>query len=101
MAIIIHQSFDYLVELGVLPVNHFAEFKINASLFTPPKPKEAAERGCCTDQSLFGASGIGACGFAVERLKGRLTADQTHGAEAMGTVAGRYMESISDRGRPY
>ena len=43
MAIIIHQSFDYLVELGVLPVNHFAEFKINASLFTPPKPKEAAE----------------------------------------------------------
>ena len=50
MAIIIRQSFDYLVELGDLPVNHFAEFKINASLFTPPKPKEAAERVFIEDE---------------------------------------------------
>lgn len=50
MAIIIRQSFDYLAELGDLPVNHFAEFKINASLFTPPKPKEAAERVFIEDE---------------------------------------------------
>jgi len=50
MAIIIRQSFDYFVELGDLPVNHFAEFKINASLFTPPKSKEAAERVFIEDE---------------------------------------------------
>lgn len=40
MAIIIRQSLDYLVERGELPVNHYAEFKINSSLFTPAIPKE-------------------------------------------------------------
>ncbi|MGN0403398.1 MAG: hypothetical protein ACI4HQ_14240, partial [Acetatifactor sp.] len=41
MAIIIRQSLEYLVELGELLSNHFAEFKINSSLFTPVIPKEA------------------------------------------------------------
>lgn len=40
MAIIIRQSLDYLVERGELSANHFAEFKINPSLFTPVIPKE-------------------------------------------------------------
>ena len=43
MAIIIRQSLEYLVELGELPCNHFAEFKINSSLFTPVIPKEAEQ----------------------------------------------------------
>lgn len=43
MAIIIRQSLEYLVELGELPCNHFAEFKIKASLFTPVIPKEAQQ----------------------------------------------------------
>ncbi len=43
MAIIIRQSLEYLVELGELPSNHFAEFKIKASLFTPVIPKEAQQ----------------------------------------------------------
>lgn len=43
MAIIIRQSLEYLVELGELPSNHFAEFKINSSLFTPVIPKEAEQ----------------------------------------------------------
>lgn len=40
MAIIIRQILAYLVELGELPVNHFAEFKINPSLFAPVEEKE-------------------------------------------------------------
>jgi len=40
MAIIIRQSMDYLVERGELLVNHYSEFKINSSLFTPVIPKE-------------------------------------------------------------
>lgn len=43
MAIIILQSLEYLVELGELPCNHFAELKIKASLFTPVIPKEAKQ----------------------------------------------------------
>lgn len=43
MAIIIRQSLEYLVELGELPCNHFSEFKIKASLFTPVSPKEAQQ----------------------------------------------------------
>lgn len=31
------------MELGELPTNHFAEFKINSSLFTPVIPKEAEQ----------------------------------------------------------
>ena len=41
MAVIIRQSLEYLVELGILPTNHYAEFKIKASLFTPTVPKDA------------------------------------------------------------
>ena len=41
MAIIIRQSLEYLVELGELPCNRFAAFKINSALFTPIIPKEA------------------------------------------------------------
>lgn len=33
----------YLVELRELPCLHFAEFKINSSLFTPVIPKEAEQ----------------------------------------------------------
>ena len=40
MAIIIRQSLDYLVERGELSVNHYNEFKVNTSLFTPVIPKE-------------------------------------------------------------
>jgi len=43
MAIIIRQSLEYLVELGELPSNHFAELKINSSLFTPVIPKEGEQ----------------------------------------------------------
>lgn len=43
MAIIMRQSLEYLVELGELPANHFAEFKIKSSLFTPIIPKEAEQ----------------------------------------------------------
>lgn len=43
MAIIIRQSLEYLVEFGELPCNHFAEFKIKASLFTTVIPKEAQQ----------------------------------------------------------
>ena len=41
MAVIIRQSLEYLVELGILPTNHYSEFKIKASLFTPTVPKYA------------------------------------------------------------
>ena len=41
MALIIRQSLEYLVELEEIPANHYSEFKINASLFTPETPKEA------------------------------------------------------------
>lgn len=41
MAVIIRQSLEYLVELGILPTNHYAEFKIKASLFTPTVSKDA------------------------------------------------------------
>ena len=40
MAIIIRQSLDYLVERGELSINHYNEFKVNTSLFTPVTPKE-------------------------------------------------------------
>ena len=40
MAVIIRQSLDYLVELGELPSNPYANFKIKASLFTPVVEKE-------------------------------------------------------------
>lgn len=40
MTVIIRQSLDYLVELGELSVNPFANFKINSSLFTPVIEKE-------------------------------------------------------------
>ncbi len=40
MAVIIRQSLDYLVELGELPSNPYANFKIKASLFTPVAEKE-------------------------------------------------------------
>jgi len=40
MAVIIRQSLDYLVELGELPTNPYANFKIKASLFTPVAEKE-------------------------------------------------------------
>ena len=40
MAIIIRQSLDYLVKRGELSVNHYNEFKVNTSLFTPVIPKE-------------------------------------------------------------
>ena len=39
--VIIRQSLEYLVELGILPTNHYSEFKIKASLFTPAVPKDA------------------------------------------------------------
>lgn len=41
MAVIIRQSLEYLVELGILPTNHYAEFKIKAFLFTPTVSKDA------------------------------------------------------------
>ena len=41
MAVIIRQSLEYLVELAILPTNHYAEFKIKASLFTPTVSKDA------------------------------------------------------------
>lgn len=41
MAVIIRQSLEYLVELGILPTNHYAEFKIKASLFTPTVSKDS------------------------------------------------------------
>ena len=50
MAIIIRQSLEYLVELGELPTNHFAEFKINSSLFTPVIPKEAEQEVFIEDE---------------------------------------------------
>ena len=40
MAVIIRQSLDYLVELGELPSNPYANFKIKAALFTPVAEKE-------------------------------------------------------------
>ena len=43
MALIIRQSLEYLVELEEIPANHYSEFKINASLFTPETPKEAEQ----------------------------------------------------------
>ncbi len=50
MAIIIRQSLDYLVELGELSTNPYANFKINPSLFTPAKHKEAEERVFIEDE---------------------------------------------------
>lgn len=41
MSVIIRQSLDYMVELGELALNPFANFKIKASLFTPTVAKEA------------------------------------------------------------
>ena len=38
--LIIKQSLDYLVELGELPSNPYANFKIKAPLFTPVVEKE-------------------------------------------------------------
>ena len=50
MAIIIRQSLEYLVELEEIPANHYSEFKIKPSLFTPIIPKEAEQEVFSEDE---------------------------------------------------